>query len=553
MIQRKKYIIAGTVIGLVAVILVAASKSDVYAEILKSQRLVNDVYKHLITNYVDDFDVETFTRATIEDMLSELDPYTVYIEADERHNLDLLTTGKYGGVGIQIGKRDGQLTVIAPMHDTPGERAGITNGDIIVKIDSIYTQDLSVDEASNFIRGEKGTDVTLYIERFGNDELIEFVLTRDNIVVKDVAYADMIDDDIGYIRLTRFSANASSEMRAALKHMVASEAKGVILDLRNNPGGLLGTSIEILDMITPKGELLLTTKGRNKESNREIYSKREPIIPEDMELVVLISEGSASASEIVAGTLQDLDRAVIMGKTSFGKGLVQSVVSLDKERVLKITTAKYYTPSGRLIQKPGYINEELLVNKVEEDTVFTTAGGRMVKGGGGIRPDIEVDVDYNFPLTYACLRKALFIGFVMEHRDKYSSLDEVKNDTNIMNEFEKFIHENEVEVITSGEKAFSDTKDKLFEIDSTDSDLLQAFDKIEQFITDHEKSLFEKEEPKLAEFLFEEFASIYGGEEGRYKEQLLYDKTVNEALSLLKNEKAFQGAFIEENNKYNIY
>jgi carboxyl-terminal processing protease len=272
-----------------------------------------------------------------------------------------------------------------------------------------------------------------------------------------------------------------------------------------------------------------------------------------MELVVLISEGSASASEIVAGTLQDLDRAIVMGKTSFGKGLVQSVVSLDKERVLKITTAKYYTPSGRLIQKPGYINEELLVNKVEEDTVFTTVGGRMVKGGGGIRPDIEVDIDYNYPLTYACLRKALFIGFVMEHRDKYSSIEEVKNDSNIMNEFEEFIHANDVEVITSGEKAFSDTKDKLFEIDSTDSDLLNAFDKIEQFITNHEKSLFEVEEHKLAEFLFEEFASIYGGEEGRYKEQLLYDITVNEALSLLKNEKAFQGAFIEENNKYNIY
>ena len=547
--NKRKNIFIGLIIGLVTVIVFAASKSDIYAEIMKSQRLVNDVYKHLITNYVDDFDVQAFTRASIEDMVGELDPYTIYIEADERHNLDLLTTGKYGGVGIQIGKRDDRLTVIAPMDDTPAKRAGITNGDIIAKIDSTFTNELSLDEASNLIRGEKGTNVTLYIERYGNDELIEFVLTRDNIVVKDVAFAELIDGDIGYIRLTRFSANSAPEMRAALNKFVEADASAFILDLRNNPGGLLGASIEILDMLVPKDKLLLTTKGRTKESNREIYSKHNPIIPEDMEIVVLISEGSASASEIVAGTLQDLDRAIVMGRASFGKGLVQTVVSLDKERALKITTAKYYTPSGRLIQKPGYIDEELLVNKTEEDTLFTTAGGRTVKGGGGINPDIEIEVEYNYPLTFACLRNGQFMAFVTEHKNSYSSIAEVKADKNMLMEFEQFITANEIEVITAGEKALSDTKERLFNIDSTNTDLNSAFSAIEQFINDHEETLFEKEKAKLAEFLYEEFASVYGGEEGRFREQLNYDETVNQALVLLKDETAIIDIFLAGNQQ----
>ncbi len=221
MSKKIKIILTSIVLTIAAVIVLAASKSDVYAEIMKSQRLVNNVYKHLIINYVDDFDIEAFTRMTIEDMVGELDPYTVFIEAEDRHSLDLLTTGKYGGVGIQIGKRENKLTVIAPMDDTPAKRAGITNGDVIVKIDSIFTDDLNLDVASDLIRGPKGTKVILIIERFGNEELIEFELTRANITVKDVAYTEMIDGNIGYIRLARFSKNSGPEMRTWIRSLSA--------------------------------------------------------------------------------------------------------------------------------------------------------------------------------------------------------------------------------------------------------------------------------------------------------------------------------------------
>jgi carboxyl-terminal processing protease len=545
--KKLKIIITSIGLTIVAVIVIAASKSDIYAEIMKSQRLINNVYKHLVANYVDDFDVEAFTRMTIDDMVGELDPYTVFIKEEDRHSLDLLTTGKYGGVGIQIGKREDKLTVIAPMDDTPAKRAGITNGDVIVKIDSTFTDELGLDVASDMIRGLKGTKVILTIERFGNDELLEFELTRADITVKDVAYAEMIDDNIGYIRLTRFSKNSGPEMRTALNKFVENKASAFILDLRNNPGGLLGSSIEILEMIVEKDQLLLTTKGRNKESNRSIYSKRTPIVPEDMEMIVLINEGSASASEIVAGTLQDLDRAVIMGKRSYGKGLVQSVVGLDKDHALKITTAKYYTPSGRLIQKPGYINENLVVAKNDEDTTFVTTGGRTVKGGGGIEPDFDVEVDYNYPLTYECLRKGAFFSYVQKHKQSYTSLQELKNDTQLLGNFQNYLVEIELEVVTAGEKALSDTKEKLSEIDSTNIELNVAFEVIEEFIEKHEDTLFEKEIEKLSEFLYDEFASVYEGESGRFKEQLKYDQTVNEALIILQNNTVYNSVFAVEN------
>ena len=300
-------------------------------------------------------------------------------------------------------------------------------------------------------------------------------------------------------------------------------------------------------MIVKKDQLLLTTKGRNKESNRSIYSKRTPIIPEEMEIIVLINEGSASASEIVAGTLQDLDRAVIMGKRSYGKGLVQSVVGLDKDHALKITTAKYYTPSGRLIQKPGYINEDLVIAKSDEDTTFVTAGGRTVEAGGGIEPDFEIEIDYNYPLTFECLRKGAFFSYVQKHKQSYTSLQELKTDSQLLDNFQNYLIEIELEVITAGEKALGDTKEKLSEIDSTNTELNNAFIVIEEFINLHEDTLFEKEKEKLTEFLYDEFASVYEGEKGRFKEQLKYDRTVNEALIILHNNTVYNGVFAVDN------
>ena len=528
----------------------ASTKSDVYRELARSQRLINEVYKSLITRYADRLDTEKFTKVVINNILDDLDPYTVYMEEDEKEGLDLLTRGKYGGVGINLGERDKKLTVISPMDDSPAKRKGIIAGDIIVKIDGLLTEEMSLDDAASHIRGPKGTDVTLFIKRFGDEQLIEFVLTRDDITVKDVAYAGMLDNETGYIRLTRFSKNSGPEMRSAILNLQHDNASRIIIDLRDNPGGLLQSAIEILDMLIPKGELLLSTKGRMPEANKRYIARKTPIIEDDVKIAILINEGSASASEIISGTIQDLDRGVIVGTPSFGKGLVQSVYGLDSsgKRSLKVTTAKYYVPSGRLIQKPGYINDKLVIRDEKEDSVFVTVGGRKVKGEGGITPDYEVVMPKSTPLLLECWRKGLFFSFAQEWQHKYDSYEDALIDLDLMADFKVFIDAHEVDVTTEGEKQFQEARTKITALDSTNMDLILAFDFVETFIIDREATLFEAEKDDLRRRLLLELVGIMQGTEFRVAESIKDDPVVIKAKEILQDPVAYSGLFQPKNN-----
>ncbi len=528
----------------------ASTKSDVYRELARSQRLINEVYKSLITRYADRLDTEKFTKVVINNILDDLDPYTVYMEEDEKEGLDLLTRGKYGGVGINLGERDKKLTVISPMDDSPAKRKGIIAGDIIVKIDGLLTEEMSLDDAASHIRGPKGTDVTLFIKRFGDEQLIEFVLTRDDITVKDVAYAGMLDNKTGYIRLTRFSKNSGPEMRSAILNLQHDNASRFIIDLRDNPGGLLQSAIEILDMLIPKGELLLSTKGRMPEANKRYIARKTPIIEDDVKIAILINEGSASASEIISGTIQDLDRGVIVGTPSFGKGLVQSVYGLDSsgKRSLKVTTAKYYVPSGRLIQKPGYINDKLVIRDEKEDSVFVTVGGRKVKGEGGITPDYEVVMPKSTPLLLECWRKGLFFSFAQEWQHKYDSYEDALIDLDLMADFKVFIDAHEVDVTTEGEKQFQEARTKITALDSTNMDLILAFDFVETFIIDREATLFEAEKDDLRRRLLLELVGIMQGTEFRVAESIKDDPVVIKAKEILQDPVAYSGLFQPKNN-----
>ncbi|MFQ6674092.1 MAG: S41 family peptidase, partial [Fidelibacterota bacterium] len=328
-----------------------AARVDLYRDISDNWKLMYEVYKRVMIQYADQIDPEKLAISGVKGMLDELDPYSVYLENEERDGLRMLTKGRYGGVGIQLGVRDDSLTVIAPMEDSPAMRSGILPGDRIVDIDGESTKDMSLDEAAKKIRGEKGTKVVLTIRRFSESESLDFELTRDNIRIEDVSYSGIIHDNMGYVRLSRFSKNSPVEIRKAFRSLMEQGIDKLVLDLRGNPGGLLEAAVDILDMIIEKGDKILYTKGRGEEANREFVSKTDPVIPESVSLAILIDGGSASASEIVAGVVQDLDRGVVIGARSFGKGLVQSVYPLDRNRSLKLTTAKYYIPSGRLIQK----------------------------------------------------------------------------------------------------------------------------------------------------------------------------------------------------------
>ena len=526
----------------------AFTKSDVYRELARSQRLINEVYKSLITRYADRLDTEKFTKIVINNILDDLDPYTVYMEEDEKESLDLLTKGKYGGVGINLGVREKKLTVISPMDNSPAKRKGIIAGDIIVKIDGLLTKEMSLDDAAKQIRGPKGTDVILSIKRFGDEKLIDFTLTRDYITVKDVAYTGMLNDETGYIRLTRFSKNSGPEMRSAIKNLQTENASRIIIDLRDNPGGLLQSAIEILDMITPKGSTLLSTKGRLPESNKNYISRKEPMLDEDIKIAILINEGSASASEIIAGAVQDLDRGVVIGTRSFGKGLVQSVYGLDGsgKRNLKVTTAKYYIPSGRLIQKPGYIDDEVIVNDGKEDSLFYTIGGRKVKGGGGISPDYEVEMPKATPLVLECWRKGLFFNFAQERQHRYDSYEDALADVTILDDFKSYIDTQDVDVNTEGEKDLEKAREKILSLDSTNIDLTHAFDFLETFIIDHEAILFDEEVDLLKRRLFLELIGIMEGSEYRVKESIKDDPVVMKAKEILQDPIAYTSSFIPD-------
>jgi len=532
----------------ISILSFAFTKSDVYRELARSQRLINEVYKSLITRYADRLDTEKFTKIVINNILDDLDPYTVYMEEDEKEGLDLLTKGKYGGVGINLGVREKKLTVISPMDNSPAKRKGVISGDIIVKIDGLLTKEMSLDDAAKHIRGPKGTDVTLSIKRFGDEKLIDFTLTRDNITVKDVAYTGMLDDETGYIRLTRFSKNSGPEIRSAIKNLQTESASRIVIDLRDNPGGLLQSAIEILDMMTPKGSTLLSTKGRLPESNKHYISRKDPILGEDTKIAILINEGSASASEIIAGAVQDLDRGVIIGTRSFGKGLVQSVYGLDGsgKRNLKVTTAKYYIPSGRLIQKPGYIDDEIIINDDQEDSLFYTIGGRKVKGGGGIAPDYEVEMPKATPLVLECWRKGLFFNFAQERQHRYDTYDDALVDVTILDDFKSYLDNQDIDVNTNGEKALEEAREKILSLDSTNMDLTHAFDFVETFIIDREALLYDEEVDFLKRRLYLELIGIMKGSEYRVEESIKDDPVVMKAKEILQDPIGYTSSFIPD-------
>ena len=520
--------------------------NELYKSVRKNQSLINDVYRQVITNYVDEIDLDSFTKLSINNMLSELDPYTSYMEKEEKDGIEILTKGKYGGIGISIGKRENQLTVITPMENSPAKRAGILSGDIIIKIDDIETKNLTMDEAAKLIRGEKGSKVVLSIERLGEADLIDFNLLRENIKVKDISYFGMLDEQTGYIRLTRFSRNSDQEMKDALENLIENNMTGLILDLRDNPGGLLNSAVNILDMFTEKGQLLVYTKGKTYKSKRKYLSKSEPLVPENLKITVLVNQGSASASEIVAGVLQDVDRGVVIGRSTFGKGLVQTVINIDRERSLKITSAKYYIPSGRLIQKPGYLPKELLADTSTVDSVFFTKGGRSVSGLGGITPDYIVELKNLEPLLSASLRKGLFFSFVQKHKNNYNSFEEVENDLSIIDNFENYIYSNDINVKMKGESKYIKMKEDLLDLDSNSVQIQGALDILDSYFEDVSINQFDDEKKEIHHWLLVEFAEYFNGVEGRVQVSARRDMDIKKAMNILHDPVVFDNIFIPQ-------
>jgi carboxyl-terminal processing protease len=370
-------------------------------------RLFEEVLHHVSDRFVEEKDPASLYRMAIDGLLQELgDPHSVFMTPEEYERLRVQTQGEYGGLGIQIDVRGGWVTVVAPLPGTPAERAGIQAGDRIIEVDGVSTKGWTSDEAVGHLRGPKGSTVNLKIARVGIEEPLTFRIVRDEIHVASVPTAYMLDDRVGYVELTVFSESSTQELRQAIDRLRAQGMRGLILDLRNNPGGLLDQGISVADLFLDRGKLISETRSRVASQNQKYRAVDEDHYP-GMPIVVLVGRWSASASEILAGALQDHDRALIVGETTYGKGSVQTLFPLSGGNHLKLTTARWYTPLGRSIQKPYGIDRDRAAEEeeVEEEEgaveerktrpeeEFRTPMGRVVYGGGGIWPDVQVPYD----------------------------------------------------------------------------------------------------------------------------------------------------------------
>ena len=541
---KPKYLLLIVFIGTISI---SFTQSGFYRKIANSQSLINQVYTQIFSTYVDQLDPETFTKSSINSITENLDPYTTLLVEDEQYNINLLTDGKYGGVGIQLGYRNKEMTVISPMIDSPAQKAGIVGGDIIIKIDEADVKDLSFNDAAAKIRGKRGTKVKLTVKRYGYDDTIEFTLTRSRIDVKDVTYADMISSTTGYIRLNRFSRFTPRDFQNELLQMSKQNLSELIIDLRDNTGGLLSAAVNILDMLVDKDLPLVSTKGRTKESNRAFFSKRDPIISKDVKIIVLINEGSASASEIVAGAIQDLDRGLVIGKKSFGKGLVQTAYEIDKKRTIKITTARYYIPSGRFIQKRDYVDEKFLLNKAVEDSLFKTKKGRIVYSNGGITPDSSVSDMTMDVITSQFWRKGYFYSFAQKNKHLYENFDQVQKDPMIIKKFIDFT-KGKNDLTLPGKKELSQLEKDLYDLDSSNVSIKKAVKQISEFYDAkiEEKSLAESEDMK--EILFLEFAGLFNGPKGRIEQSFKTDNMLKTAIDIISDQYLYSYTF--KNNQF---
>jgi len=411
--------------------------------------LFQDVMHKIRDEYVDQVDLEKLIYGGIRGMLDTLDPHSQFLTKKQYDDLMVSTHGSFGGLGIEIDIRNDWLTVIAPIEGTPAHHVGIIGGDRIVKIEGKSTRGITMTGAIQKLRGPKGSDVTITIQREGEPELLDYTITRDVIKIKSVPFAGMIGGDLGYVRLAAFSDDTSDELRDALKELRSEGMHKLILDLRRNTGGLLSQAISVSEQFLEEDQIVVSTRGRQPQQNRQ-FKAGSRAKGGNYPLVVLVDNQSASASEIVAGAVQDLDRGLVVGLTTFGKGTVQSVMRLPGGNALKLTTAKYYTPSGRCINKYVDIDEEdafiLPEGSADSTQAYYTAAGRTVYGGGGIRPDVKIEPEELAKIASRLARQGLVFEFAVRYVASHDRITEdFGSDPALMESFREFLAEREFE------------------------------------------------------------------------------------------------------------
>jgi carboxyl-terminal processing protease len=513
---------------------------DIYDKINKNMDVFGKVYREVAINYVDAIDVDKFFEAGIEGMLATLDPYTVYYDDKNRDAIDLITTGKYGVIGITIGVNDSIIKITDIMSGYEAQRKGLRIGDIIKEIDGTGLSSGEIEKVRQLVRGAAGTTLNMKVDRDG--EIINFELTRQEIILKNISYSGFIgnpDDGIAYLKLDRFTNNSENEVENTLKTFKSkNNLKGVIFDLRDNGGGLLEAAIGILNNLVDKNSLLLTTRGNTKESENKFFSKEDPVIPKDVPLVVLINGNTASASEIVAGAIQDLDKGVIVGSKSFGKGLVQQVKDLNSDSRLKITTARYFTPSGRWIQAKNYFKENksgvFLNTETFMQTEFRTLNGRTVYANGGITPDDEVKVEGESEIHSALLMKDMFFKFANYYLSQNPGIKSFTCTDNIFYQFLDFVKSQNFIYNSEADKkvdALKNIASKKYFPDNFLNDL----GKVEDDIQNEKQTEYEKAKDEIKRNIESEINKRIVTEAAQIEATFDNDLQLQEALKVIKN------------------
>lgn len=515
-------------------------RDDDFFALRKNFEIFGAAYEELVTGYVEPLDAEHLMRTGLEAMLNELDPYTTFIDEADNADLSIITRGRYGGVGLNVGRRGGKITVISPIEGASGYKQGVRAGDIITHIEDQPTADLSMNDVRNLLRGEPGTTVNVTVQREGEPDPLEFTLTREQVQLENVTYSGLADpvSGIGYIKLERFAREAGAEVQQALQHLRQKKRlNGLILDLRDNPGGLLDAAVDVSELFVERGSVIVSTRGRSPDSERIYRSQRAPIAP-DLPLVVLVNGFSASASEIVAGAMQDLDRGVVMGTTTYGKGLVQVVKSLPYNTSLKMTTAKYYTPSGRSIQSIEYKNGEGTATPDSVGRAFKTQGGRTVRDRHGIEPDVVIDAATPSELEEALQRRAAFFFYANHYAAQHDTLPaDFRVDETILNDFQDWLETEDFTYRTDGERSVASLQEEFAAIGYQGvQDEIAA---LRRAVEAEKRAGFDRHAADLKHHLQEEILARYVSESEQIRAALTYDPQVQEAIALLRNGESY--------------
>lgn len=515
-------------------------------EIAKQIDIFSSVLRELNANYVDEINPGDLVNTAIEAMLESLDPYTVYYPESDLEEFKLMTTGQYGGIGSMIQQQGEYVIISDPYENSPAQKAGLKAGDKILEINGKSAKGKSTSDVSAILKGQPGTVVKILIQSYGENTTVEKNITREEIKLPNIPYADKVADDIAYIQLSQFTENAAKEVKEAFLKQKTQGAKGLILDLRGNGGGLLREAVLIMNIFVDKNNTVVSTKGKLSEHNFE-HKTVFPVVDPDIPIVVLVDENSASASEIVAGSFQDFDRGVIVGKRTYGKGLVQNVVPLSYNTRMKVTISKYYIPSGRCIQAIDYgdKSEGKKHKKVSDSTfvAFKTKNGRLVYDKGGIEPDVKIADPKSIPVVGSLYVKNIFFDFANQYAKDHKTIPSAKEffiTEAIYQEFVAFVKKSaDHQYTTQTEKTLVALK-TLAEDEQYYDAIKEDYEKLNQKLMKEKEQDLIKYKKEISLILRSEIVSRYYYQKGQIEVMLSDDKELQKAIEILHDKKQYR-------------